>query len=708
MKSSVSQHTYCPRISRKVKRYMFLCLITVTSIAVLVVIGKKNLVYSRLFKNGVFYFDSTVYDGEPDKQSHGMTSTREQIWATTGKQGLGDVRSNAQTMSPNYNVRGMHTGSVNGDEIEAAFIMADNEQSSTQNNYHKYVVPNAADVSNVRNTWKKEGESFNTAETIDKLDTSDTHQNTGETDSLRQRVKFEETDITEENKNDKSVTARHAAIVLKKDPVSVQNQNDNVVGKVNRIENDAFKDNVNPEGMIDNLLDWSDNVNLENLQGKKNIQETLNKRIGKNTQKTQNTKNSQNTQETEHTQGTQNTQETKHTQGTQNIHGIHNKYETQNAPEETINILDRTSNTQSKANNNQSDTDNTGVNMENGKDAATERDMNKEESHTHVLLLTYLRSGSTLTADIIQQVPGVFYTYEPLKPYLQSRTVKRPEDIGYFTMNGICSISNSSCRPPRQTSEQTQMIVADIVRFYSCDLTHFNRAFMWSHYGKAVAQYHMCVKTSAKLKTRKEICLKQCFESTKSIKTIRLSMDIVETLLQKVTNLKVVHLLRDPRGMIYSRKRGGFVKPWMNLTTVARSVCERFERDIEVAMKLKQKYPGRLKTYLYEQIAEHPKSASDSLFNFLGLAATDNFNMWLHNHTAAGNRSSYYGTSRPNSTITASAWRLKMPYKEVTQIDSECTKYYKYAGILTANSTNALTDLSFQLRSNSPLFGDFL
>ncbi|XP_069122578.1 carbohydrate sulfotransferase 1-like [Argopecten irradians] len=320
---------------------------------------------------------------------------------------------------------------------------------------------------------------------------------------------------------------------------------------------------------------------------------------------------------------------------------------------------------------------------------------------TVVLLLTYLRSGSTLTADIIQQVPGVFYAYEPLKRYVAN-------DTGYLSLDGICSMNNLTCRQPVLLSELPQAFVEDIVRYYGCDLQHLTGNFLWSQSSSSVKQYKDCIRATTQLKADSQFCLNQCVRSTRYLKTIRLSMDVVEILMKIIPKLKVVHLLRDPRGMIYSRKRGGFVKKWMSMTTVAQSVCRRFERDIEIAAKLRRIYPGRLKTYLYEQIAEHPKIASTSLFKFLSLTAPSDFDAWLHHHTAAGLQGHYYGTVRPNSTVTANNWRLRMPYSEVREIDNECSKFYNYTGILKAEYEHLLRDLTLQLRIPSPEFGDFL
>lgn len=59
-------------------------------------------------------------------------------------------------------------------------------------------------------------------------------------------------------------------------------------------------------------------------------------------------------------------------------------------------------------------------------------------NQTLILLVTYLRSGSTFTADLIQQASDVFYLYEPLKPYVRGEY--------YFTLDSVCHIINGTCR----------------------------------------------------------------------------------------------------------------------------------------------------------------------------------------------------------------------------------------------------------------------
>ena len=53
---------------------------------------------------------------------------------------------------------------------------------------------------------------------------------------------------------------------------------------------------------------------------------------------------------------------------------------------------------------------------------------------TAVIILTYMRSGSSLTGDILQQSPGAFYVYEPLR--LLERLVKLQPGAPLRFVNG--------------------------------------------------------------------------------------------------------------------------------------------------------------------------------------------------------------------------------------------------------------------------------
>ena len=53
---------------------------------------------------------------------------------------------------------------------------------------------------------------------------------------------------------------------------------------------------------------------------------------------------------------------------------------------------------------------------------------------TAVVILTYMRSGSSLTGDILQHSPNAFYVFEPLHAY--SDTIAQSQPINLTYVNG--------------------------------------------------------------------------------------------------------------------------------------------------------------------------------------------------------------------------------------------------------------------------------
>lgn len=103
-----------------------------------------------------------------------------------------------------------------------------------------------------------------------------------------------------------------------------------------------------------------------------------------------------------------------------------------------------------------------------------------------------------------------------------------------------------------------------------------------------------------------------------TIKTIRTPMKSVEYLLQTIRHLKVIYLVRDPRGMFLSRARVGMLR-WNELEEKSKMICEQIDNDIEEFNKLYTKYPSRLKRLAYENLCRNPIFVAGKMYQFLRL-----------------------------------------------------------------------------------------
>ena len=172
----------------------------------------------------------------------------------------------------------------------------------------------------------------------------------------------------------------------------------------------------------------------------------------------------------------------------------------------------------------------------------------------------------------------------------------------------------------------------------------------------------------------------RCIQSIPTIKTIRLQMDSLEPLFQTFSGLKVIHLIRDPRGMLESRLRLGFAKV-EELCVLAREICSRYKRDLDTAKTLMQLYPNRIKIVAYENIATNPLEMSRDIYSFLSLTLTSNIEEWIKHATSLGSKhNGNYKTVRPNSTQVAYGWKERLTIENIQIIDRECNYLYQELG----------------------------
>ena len=172
-----------------------------------------------------------------------------------------------------------------------------------------------------------------------------------------------------------------------------------------------------------------------------------------------------------------------------------------------------------------------------------------------------------------------------------------------------------------------------------------------------------------------ELCFsligRTCPESTiRLIKLVRLGLNAVAPLLQRDPALKVVHLFRDPRGIICSRLLKTDWYPLHiqngNYTPVhqhAAVLCSRMARDYEAGQRLGYLFPNRFKLLRYEDLIYNGGiETRRQLFQFLGLQSNE-----------------YLQGSK---VINPSDWTEKLDRTAIRIIDEACASVYQKLGYL--------------------------
>ncbi len=162
----------------------------------------------------------------------------------------------------------------------------------------------------------------------------------------------------------------------------------------------------------------------------------------------------------------------------------------------------------------------------------------------------------------------------------------------------------------------------------------------------------------------------------RSLKAVRFNMDAMEELLTMAPDVKVIHYIRDPRGVARSRVRAKLLSRIAkgNMVTDARLYCEKALHDVMIRRHLEQLHPSTFMQMRYEDLAQDPMGATHKIYGFLGLPVPENVLKWVHASTHASMAGGTFSTVRKNSSETAFAWRSEMLPDAIESINKVCSE----------------------------------
>ncbi|KAJ8316428.1 hypothetical protein KUTeg_006442 [Tegillarca granosa] len=317
---------------------------------------------------------------------------------------------------------------------------------------------------------------------------------------------------------------------------------------------------------------------------------------------------------------------------------------------------------------------------------------------SHIIILTYMRSGSTFIGDVLQEDPGVFYLFEPLR--ILQFMMRDNESIVYLNGN------------LRNYSNFLDLASDTLQDLSLCNLNNIGKPFWDDGFilkSKKAREFETCVKKEKnnvpRLKAM-EVCANNlstvCRNSNNIIsKIIRIPMYILEPLMKKFPKMKIIHLLRDPRATIGSQSRFRVIRSGEHFEDDVTKFCSRVYEDLVIAKSFKQRYPGRILQIVYEDLAKNPIEVTKILYKFSNLHFTDKIKQFVENVTSASEIQKaektdcgYTCTLKSNSTAQAQKWRLTLPFGMVNQIDRLCRPLLRELKLRDIPSPEKLIDVS--------------
>jgi hypothetical protein len=344
----------------------------------------------------------------------------------------------------------------------------------------------------------------------------------------------------------------------------------------------------------------------------------------------------------------------------------------------------------------------------------------KSDNSTKVLLFATFRGGSTFSSNFFRKVKDSMYLFEPLM--MLNTTVEQNVD-----------------NDMKLREFKTQDVAKLLLLLFHCKFREAYTMCLYYH-TRDVCEHQTNWSFGMEGKTLEFVESKCLSAKMRTIKTVRaFHLNLVAPLVD--FGVKIVHLVRDPRGFITSRLRFGFngdysrhvatQRYWDHKSDKIGFECDCMLQDLQFTSFLVNannsrghlksimtppgfhgvipKWPTHYRLFRYEDLPMDPLNQADVLYSFLEQDVPDEIKLWIRTAKEADvsekDQNYIMGTMRRNWTETALSWRGYLAYSAVDNIQKQCNQTMHLLGYKLIDSANnnlntdariVLDELSFQ------------
>ena len=188
--------------------------------------------------------------------------------------------------------------------------------------------------------------------------------------------------------------------------------------------------------------------------------------------------------------------------------------------------------------------------------------------------------------------------------------------------------------------------------------------------------------------------VRPCWESSRAVcanatavtaKVIRLALADIEPIIQRLPDVRIIHYVRDPRGIAVSRSLVNWTFSTVDVSAVAetRLLCREMLEDLRAKRRFERCYPGAVITVRYEDFSDDPIRTTERVFEAVGQRVPATFRSWLDrviNVKNVRNPPFANGIRRGNASATAAAWQSRVSYSDVIGMNRNCREVLDLLG----------------------------
>ncbi|XP_031569269.1 carbohydrate sulfotransferase 1-like [Actinia tenebrosa] len=315
------------------------------------------------------------------------------------------------------------------------------------------------------------------------------------------------------------------------------------------------------------------------------------------------------------------------------------------------------------------------------------KDIDKQ-TRTNLIILSHSRSGSSFLGQIFNHHPDVFYMYEPFyimkvttldqSNFYESSALRLLDDIlncnfknqeeymGFLNHLPHHRYSSRSLTVPFCAPNQTDTKFGKTVRYFCKPLDPW--------------------ETSRVCSTHKHRVIKLLTHRIPNFK-----VNFFKPLMKSEVNVKILQLVRDPRAIVASMERVGWIQSYTQFNskqTFIRTSFHDFEQrvkrfcfslldTIKFILEAERKLLGRYKLVRYEDLVQQITTKTDDVMKFAQFRSSDDVTRWLQRSTHAENtavrKKNYdYSTERVNISHLADSWRRTLNRQQIVVVEKYC------------------------------------
>ena len=339
-----------------------------------------------------------------------------------------------------------------------------------------------------------------------------------------------------------------------------------------------------------------------------------------------------------------------------------------------------------------------------------------KQRRKNILIISHGRSGSTITGDIFNHHPSVFYLHEPLQTVqriYQKMDTHTDERYASLMVEFLSNVLRCNF---------TKSVVKDFDKFY--------REPSHPQVSHAIASPPLCPFERTDPRWDTKLCPPMTSESLGNTCRNKYPLTVAKLLMFRIAGnnikniltacnssyveCKIIFLVRDPRAVIPSSRSVGFFSDHEtdisknSIRLYSYQKCKQTEESLVFLKNLPLSWRSYIMIQRYEDLAMNPLDVLPRLYNFAGLPVLDSVKIWLNKTThPVQDREDMTIEGHPafltvdDASAAANRWRWKVHPYDIDIIEHYCKHVMQIMGYLPVDrSYELMSDLSV------PMFTD--